>query len=167
MKTAIVRMLVFSLLVATLISCETLSTDISESPIVTDDENTHVEQSQNPEAKFLGTWIYSDKNFSETAKKMGAEDWPADVSVEYSFSFRSDATGTFTEKYFTNDIVHEEQQEFLWSLDSISPQWILVVMRENTAINFNLLYESALFLSMNDMDLGMIYFAKQQKSVTE
>jgi hypothetical protein len=63
--------------------------------------------------------------------------------------------------------VHEEQQEFLWSLDSISPQWILVVMRENTAINFNLLYESALFLSMNDMDLGMIYFAKQQKSVTE
>jgi hypothetical protein len=55
MKTAIVRMLIFSLLVATLISCETVSTDISESPTATDDDNTHVEQSQNPEAKFLGT----------------------------------------------------------------------------------------------------------------
>jgi hypothetical protein len=126
-----------------------------------------VEQPQNPEEKFLGTWIYSDTNFSETAKKMGAEDWPADVSVEYSFSFRSDATGTFSEKYFANGIVHEEQQEFLWSLDSISPRWILVVMQDNTATNFKLLYESALFLSMNDMDLGTMYFAKQQKSVTE
>jgi hypothetical protein len=162
MKKVLIRMLILSLLVAMLISCETLLSDIMHSSTATDDTDTPLTQSQNPEEKFVGTWVYSDKNFSNVD-----EDLPSDLSVEFTFSFRSNATGTFSGKYFTNDIVNEEQQEFLWSCDSISSSWVLVVMQDNTATNFMLLYESVLFLSMNDPDLGKMYFAKQQESVTE
>lgn len=162
MKKAIIRMLVLLLLVGTFISCETLSDDKTKLPIASNSDFNSPKQLESFVTKFIGTWVYSDKNFSRTASILGEEDWPTDLKVEIAFSFRSDATGTFSVKYTSNDIQHEEQQEFIWSCDSLFPSWVLVVMRDNTADSYNLYYENALFLSMDDKDLGKVYFPKLQ-----
>ncbi len=159
MKKTFIWIFVLLLLVATIVSCESLFMDEKESTTTVDYE--YLIDEQNPEAKFLGTWIYSDKNYGQAAIERG-EDFPPDLRIEIVFTFRPGGTGTYYIKASNSDIVNEKKQEFLWSLDSTSPTWVLVVVRDNSATNFNLRYESAFFLAMNDIDLGKMYFAKQQ-----
>ena len=162
MKKALIRMLVLLLLVATLVSCETLPTDSTTTPDTTNSYDNSPIQHQSLESKFVGTWIYTDTNFSKTASMLGEKDWPSDSKVELAFSFLSDSTGTYSVKITANDEVHEVRREFIWSCDSLYPSWVLAVMRDNTAESYNLHYENALFLSMDDKDLGKIYFVKQE-----
>jgi len=162
MKKALIQMLVLLILVATLVSCETLSTDSTTSPDTTNSYDTPPKQQQSLESKFMDTWVYIDTNFSKSASMLGFEDWPSDSKVELAFSFLSDSAGTYSVKITANDEVQEVQREFIWSCDSLYPSWVLAVMRDNTAESYNLYYENALFLSMDDKDLGKIYFVKQE-----
>ncbi len=164
MKKTCIQIVSLVILVAMLVSCETLALEDNASSTGT--SGYSAKQKESPEAKFLGTWVYSDKNYGQAANLRG-EDLPTDLSVEYAFSFRPDATGTFFTNFHSNDIEHEEQQEFLWSLDPIASSWVIVVMRDNTAQNFSMHYVSPLFLSMNDVDLGKIFFAKKPQGAVE
>ena len=162
MKKALIRMLVLLLLVATLVSCETLPTDSTTTPDTTNSYDNSPIQQQSPETKFLGTWEYSDKNFGETAKKLGLKGWPSDSKFELAFSFWPDGTGTFSRTISSNGRENEEQQEFVWYYDTSYNKRVWAVMQDNTAESYNLLYENELFLTMSDKDFGKMYFAKQQ-----
>jgi hypothetical protein len=167
MKTTLIRMLVLLLLVATLVSCETLMSDGIESPATTNDYNNSPEQQESPDTKFIGTWVYSDKNFSETAKKLGFEGWPSDSKLELAFSFRPDGTGTFTRTTSFGGKDTENQQEFIWYYDTSYFRQVWAIIKDNTAESYNLLYENELFLTMNTTDLGTMFFAKKQQGLIE
>lgn len=163
MKKALIRMLILLLLGTTLVSCETLPTDSTTSPDTTNSYDNSPKQQQSPETKFLGTWVYSDKNFGETAKKLGLKGWPSDSKFELAFSFRPDGTGTFSRTTSAYGSETEEKQEFIWYYDTSYAKRVWAIMQDNTAESYTMLYENELFLTKNDQDMGMMFFAKQQQ----
>ena len=167
MKNTLIRMLILFLLVATLVSCETLMSDGTRSSDTTSDYNNSPKQQESPDTKFIGTWVYSDKNFSETAKKLGFEGWPSDSRYEFAFSFRPDGTGTLSRITSAYGSETEEKQEFIWYYDTSYLRRVWVVIKDNTAESYNLLYENELFLTMNTTDLGTMFFAKKQIGLIE
>jgi len=160
MKKNSIWMFVLLMLITTIVSCESLFMDETK---LTDTVNSDfLRDEQNPEAKFWGTWIYSDKNYGQAANERG-EDIPPDLKIEIAFIFRTDGTGTYSIKASNNDIVNEEQQEFIWYIDTSYDKRVYAVMRDNTAESYTLLYENELFLTMNTTDVGTMFFAKKQQ----
>lgn len=167
MKKSIIRILIFLLLVTTLVSCETLSTDSTTPQDTTNSYDNSSKQQQSPETKFLGTWEYSDKKFGETAKKLGIKGWPSDSRYEFAFSFRPDGTGTLSRITSAYGSETEEKQEFIWYIDTSYDKRVWAIMQDNTAESYNLLYKNELFLTMNTTDLGTMFFAKKQQGLIE
>ncbi len=163
----ILRILVLLLLVPMLASCETLFLEEASSSGTDSKYNNSQQEKQNDEEKFLGTWVYSDKNFGETAKKLDLKGWSSDSKLELAFSFRPDNTGTFSRITSSNGMVNEEQQEFIWYYDTSYLRRVWAVMQDNTAESYTLLYENELFLTINSTDLGTMFFAKQQQEAIE
>lgn len=167
MKKSIIRILIFLLLVTTLVSCETLSTDSTTPQDTTNSYDNSSKQQQSPESKFIGTWVYSDKNFYETAIKLGIEDVPVDSRFELAFSFGLDGKGTLSKIAFAYGSRNEEKQDFIWYVDASYDKRVWAIMQDNTAESYNLLYKNELFLTMNTTDLGTMFFAKKQQGLIE
>ena len=94
MKKTHIPIITLILFVAMLVSCETLALEGKGSSTSTNGYSA--KQKENPESKFIGTWVYSDKNFGETTKKLGIKGWPSDSRYEFSLSFGLDGTGTLS-----------------------------------------------------------------------
>lgn len=154
-------MVTLLLLAAIFISCESLALEGNESSNGT--SGYSAKQKKDLEAKFIGTWVYSDKNFGETTKKLGIKGWPSDSRYESSFSFGSNGTGTLSRITSAYGSATEEKQEFIWYIDSSYDKRVYAVMQDNTAESYALLYENELFLTMNTNDLGTMFFAKKQQ----
>lgn len=161
MKKPHIQIVVFILLVGLFVSCETLALegDESSSSII----GNSAKQKESPEAKFLGIWVFSDKNFGMTTKELGIEGWPSDLSFKLAFSFGPNSTGTLSIIAAAYGTEIEEEREFFWYVDSIYNKLVNVVMKDNTAESYALLYENELFLTMNDKDIGTLFFAKKQQ----
>ena len=164
MKKPCIRIIFLVLFVAMLASCETLALEGSESSTGTSGHSA--KQKENPESKFIGTWVYSDKNFYETAIKLGIEDVPEDSRLELAFSFGLDGKGTLSKIAFAYGSKNEEKQDFIWYVDASYENRVYTVMQDNTAESYALLYENELFLTMNDKDAGTLFFAKKQLETT-
>jgi len=161
MKKHHLLIVVLVLFIAIFVSCETLALEGNES--ATGTSGYSAKQKKGPEAKFLGTWVYSDKNFGETTKKLGIKGWPSDSRYVFSFSFGPNGTGTLSRITSAYGSETEEKQEFIWYIDTLYDKRVYAVMQDNTAESYALLYENELFLTMNSTDLGTMFFAKQQQ----
>jgi len=161
MKKSHIQIFLLLLLVTMFVSCETLALEGDSSSIST--SGYSAKQKENPESKFLGTWMYSDKNFYETAIKLGIKDVPLDARFELAFSFRLNGKGTMSKIASAYDSETEEKQEFIWYIDTSYDKRVYAVMQDNTAESYALLYENDLFLTMNTTDLGTMFFAKKQQ----
>ena len=161
MKKTHILIITLILFVAMFVSCETLALEGNGSSTSTNGYSA--KQKENPESKFIGTWVYSDKNFGETTKKLGIKGWPSDSRYEFSLSFGLDGTGTLSRITSAYGSETEEKQEFIWYIDTSYDKRVYAVMRDNTAESYTLLYENDLFLTMNTTDLGTMFFAKKQQ----
>lgn len=161
MKKVHIQIVSLVLIVIMFASCETLALEGDESSTIT--SGSFTKQEESPESKFLGTWVYSDKNFGETTKKLGIKGWPLDSRFELAFSFGLNGTGTLSRITSAYGSETEEKQEFIWYIDTSYDKRVYAVMRDNTAESYTLLYENDLFLTMNDKDLGTMFFAKKQQ----
>jgi hypothetical protein len=162
MKQHLIGAVIFSLLVVILASCETLSTDTTKPVTPINESEVSLQQPRTPEAKFVGTWVYSTNDLSKIASALGEKNWPSNGKLEMTLSFRPDTTGTLSYKITVNGIVNETQQEFIWSCTPFASAYVLVVLKDNTSDSFNMFYESDVFLSTNDKDIGIMLFVKQQ-----
>jgi hypothetical protein len=160
MKKPYIQIIFLVLLVAMFVSCETLALEGNESSTGT--SGYSAKQKENPESKFIGTWVYSDKNFYETAIKLGIEDVPVDSRFELAFSFGLDGKGTLSKIAFAYGSKNEEKQDFVWYIDTFYDNQVWAIMQDNTAERYTLLYENELFLTMNDKDAGTLFFARKQ-----
>ena len=151
----IILSLVISVLIFT--SCETLFSDNN-----TESSGSYLRSSkESPENKFFGTWVYTNKDYGWEAFKRG-EDLPIDMEVEFSFSFHTGGTGMHLAKYHSSAYNNDYEDEFLWSVSPISEDVVIIVMAENTSINYRMIYETSKFLIMNDRDFGRMHFVKQE-----
>jgi hypothetical protein len=165
MKKTCIQIVSLVILVAMLVSCETLALEDNASSTGT--SGYSAKQKESPEAKFLGTWVFSDKNFGETAKELGIEGLPSDLRFELAFSFRPNGTGSLSKIASAYGSETEEKQEFIWYIDTLYDNRVWAIMQDNTAETYALLYENELFLTMNDKDMGTMFFAKQQQGAIE
>ena len=166
MKKPYIRIIFLVLFVAMLVSCETLALEGNESSNGT--SGYSAKQKEKLESKFIGTWVYTDKNFGETAKKLGIKGWPSDSRFELAFSFGLDSKGTLSKITSAYGSETEEKQDFIWYIDTLFDKRVYAVMQDNTAESYTLFYENELFLTMNDKDMGTLFFArKQQESIEQ
>jgi hypothetical protein len=161
MKKPYIQIIFLVLFVAMFVSCETLALEGNESSTGT--SGYSAKQKENPEAKFLGTWVYSDKNFGETAKKLGMKGWPSDSRLELAFSFGLESKGTLSKITSAYGSETEEKQDFIWYIDTFYDNQVWAIMQDNTAERYALLYENELFLTMNDKDVGTLFLARKQQ----
>lgn len=161
MKKAYILIVSLILIGTMLVSCETLALEDNQTSSGTSSYSE--KQEENHESKFIGTWVYSDKNFGETAQKLGLKGWPPDSRHELSFSFRPNGEGTLSRITSAYGSDTEEKQQFIWYIDMLYDKRVYAVMQENTAESYTLLYENELFLTMNTTDLGTMFFARKQQ----
>ena len=166
MKKPYIRIIVLVLFVAMLVSCESLALEGNESSNGT--SGYSAKQKEKLESKFIGTWVYTDKNFGETAKNLGLKGWPSDSRFELAFSFGLDSKGTLSKITSAYGSETEEKQDFIWYIDTLFDKRVYAVMQDNTAESYTLFYENELFLTMKDKDMGTLFFArKQQESIEQ
>ncbi len=161
MKKPYIQIIFLVLLVAMFVSCETLALEGNESSTGT--SGYSAKQKEKLESKFKGTWVYTDKNFGETAKELGLKGWPSDSRFELAFSFGLDGKGTLSVITSAYGNETEEKQDFIWYIDTVFDKRVYAVMQDNTAERYTLFYENELFLTMKDKDMGTMFFARKQQ----
>lgn len=178
------------LLVTLLISCETLfmksdpagdtekiaryetinlgdtdgkETDLQPEPANASSYNSSM-QSIEPEEKFIGTWIYTDKNYTRRSLSVFNDyNWSSGSQVWLSFTFMQDGLGVKETLITYKGTVMVEREEFVWSLESGSTNFVRAVVIDNSADKYRFKYESSSMLSINEMVIGSFYFVKQRE----
>ncbi|MCK9524215.1 MAG: hypothetical protein M0R76_14425 [Proteobacteria bacterium] len=185
MKQPLTRIVTILLLLTLLISCESMmsnnvafagttmtkSSASAQSPQMEssvgevsdktkDTSSASLESLQSHDRRFLGTWKYSNMSFGAKLEEIFAQEMPMPVTFELSLTFFPDHTGFLTIGASTPEDTLEGPIDIVWSSSSYS-NTVLVALKNNTAVHFSIWYENEVFLSANDQNLGIMYFAKQ------